>query len=52
VVRELAAEVVACAHHAEALEAIEGVSAITVDLLASDGPARLVGQAVEDPISL
>jgi NAD(P)-dependent dehydrogenase (short-subunit alcohol dehydrogenase family) len=51
VVRELAAEgakVVAGARHAEALEAIEGVSPITVDLLASDGPARLVGQAVED----
>jgi NAD(P)-dependent dehydrogenase (short-subunit alcohol dehydrogenase family) len=51
VVRELAAEgakVVAGARHAETLEAIEGVSAVTVDLLASDGPARLVGHAVED----
>jgi|SRR5271154_70294 len=49
VVRELAAEgvkVVAGARHVEALEGIEGVSAVAVDLADPDGPGRLVGHAV------
>jgi NAD(P)-dependent dehydrogenase (short-subunit alcohol dehydrogenase family) len=51
VVRELAAEgamVVAGARHVEPLEGIEGVSGVAVDLLESDGPARLVSQAVDN----
>jgi NAD(P)-dependent dehydrogenase (short-subunit alcohol dehydrogenase family) len=51
VVRELAAEgakVVAGARHVEALEGIAGVTPVTVDLADPDGPARLVGQAVEE----
>jgi NAD(P)-dependent dehydrogenase (short-subunit alcohol dehydrogenase family) len=50
VVGELAAEgakVVAGARHVQALEGIEGVTPVTVDLADPDGPARLVGQAVE-----
>ncbi len=50
VVRELAAEgacVVAGARHVEALENIEGVRPLAVDLADPDGPARLVGYAVE-----
>jgi len=50
VVRELAAEgahVVAGARSVAALEAIERVTPVAVDLLDADGPARLVGHALE-----
>jgi NAD(P)-dependent dehydrogenase (short-subunit alcohol dehydrogenase family) len=51
VVRELAAEgarVVAGARHVEALEGIDGVTPVTVDLADPNGPARLVRQAVDE----
>ncbi len=51
VVRELAAEgakVLAGARHVSPLEGIEGVTPVTVDLADPDGPARLIGQAVEE----
>ena len=51
IVRELAAEgskVVAGARHVQALEAIEGVTAVTVDLTDPDGPRRLVGHAIDE----
>jgi NAD(P)-dependent dehydrogenase (short-subunit alcohol dehydrogenase family) len=50
VVHELAAEgalVVAGARKVDSLEGIEGVLAVAVDLAEPDGPARLVGHAVE-----
>jgi NAD(P)-dependent dehydrogenase (short-subunit alcohol dehydrogenase family) len=51
VVRELAAEgtkVVAGARHVEALEGIEGVTALGVDLADPAGPGRLVGHAIDE----
>jgi NAD(P)-dependent dehydrogenase (short-subunit alcohol dehydrogenase family) len=51
VVRELAAEgakVVAGGRHVQALEGIEGVTPVTVDLAEPDGPPRLVRQAVDE----
>ncbi len=51
VVGELAAEgatVVAGARHVEPLAGIDGVTGVAVDLTASDGPARLVGHAVDN----
>lgn len=51
VVRELAAEgakVVAGARHVQALEGIDGVTPVTVDLADPDGPARLVRHAVAE----
>jgi NAD(P)-dependent dehydrogenase (short-subunit alcohol dehydrogenase family) len=50
IVRSLAAEgaiVVAGARRVEALEDIEGVTAVAVDLAQPDGPAELVGQAID-----
>jgi len=51
IVRELAAEgakVVAGARHVQALEAIEGVTPVAVDLADPDGPRRLVGLAIDE----
>jgi NAD(P)-dependent dehydrogenase (short-subunit alcohol dehydrogenase family) len=51
IVRELAAEgakVVAGARHVQALEAMEGVTPVTVDLADPDGPGRLVGHAIDE----
>jgi len=51
IVRELAAEgakVVAGARHVQALEGIEGVTPVTVDLADPGGPGRLVGYAVDE----
>jgi NAD(P)-dependent dehydrogenase (short-subunit alcohol dehydrogenase family) len=51
IVRELAAEgakVVAGARHVQALEAIEGVMPVTVDLADPDGPRQLVGHAIDN----
>jgi NAD(P)-dependent dehydrogenase (short-subunit alcohol dehydrogenase family) len=51
VVRELAAEgakVVAGARHVQALEGIDGVTPVTVDLADPDGPGRLVGHAIDE----
>jgi NAD(P)-dependent dehydrogenase (short-subunit alcohol dehydrogenase family) len=51
VARELAAEgarVVAGARHVEALEGIEGVTPVPVDLADPEGPSRLVGHAVDE----
>jgi NAD(P)-dependent dehydrogenase (short-subunit alcohol dehydrogenase family) len=51
VARELAAEgakVVAGARHVQALDGIDGVTAVTVDLAEPDGPARLVRHAVDE----
>ena len=51
VVRELAAEgakVVAGARHVEALDGIENVSPVAVDLADPDGPARLIRHAVDE----
>lgn len=36
------------ARHVQALEAIEGVTPVTVDLADPDGPRRLVGHAIEE----
>jgi NAD(P)-dependent dehydrogenase (short-subunit alcohol dehydrogenase family) len=50
IVRELAAEgakVVAGARHVEGLDAIDGVTALAVDLAAADGPRQLVGHAID-----
>ena len=50
VVRELAAEgaiVVAGARSVQALEGIDHVTPVAVDLAAADGPARLIAQAIE-----
>jgi NAD(P)-dependent dehydrogenase (short-subunit alcohol dehydrogenase family) len=50
IVRELAAEgarVVAGARHVQALEGIEGVTAVAVDLADPAGPGRLVGHAID-----
>ena len=50
VVRELASEgasVVAGARHVDALEGLDGVTAVAVDLSDADGPKRLVAEAVE-----
>jgi len=41
------ANVVAGARHVEGLEGIEGVTPVAVDLADSEGPARLVGRAVD-----
>ena len=49
VVRELASEgakVVAGARHVEALEGLDGVTPVAVDLADPGGPARLIGDAV------
>jgi NAD(P)-dependent dehydrogenase (short-subunit alcohol dehydrogenase family) len=51
VVRELAAEgaeVVAGARHVQALEGIDGVTPVTVDLADPEGPAHLVGHAIDE----
>ena len=51
VVRELASEgakVVAGARHVQALEGIEGVTAVAVDLADPAGPGRLVGHAIDE----
>jgi NAD(P)-dependent dehydrogenase (short-subunit alcohol dehydrogenase family) len=51
IVRELAAEgakVVAGARHVQALEGIDGVTPVTVDLADPDGPGRLVGHAINE----
>ena len=51
VVRELAGEgakVVAGARHVQALEGIDGVTPVTVDLADADGPGRLVGHAIDE----
>ena len=51
IVRELAAEganVVAGARHVQALEAMGGVTPVTVDLVDPEGPRRLVGHAIDE----
>jgi NAD(P)-dependent dehydrogenase (short-subunit alcohol dehydrogenase family) len=51
IVRELAAEgakVVAGARHVDALEAMEGVTPVAVDLADPDGPGRLIGHAIDE----
>src|SRR5258705_12537247 len=51
IVRELAAEgakVVAGARHVQALEGIDGVMPVTVDLADPDGPQWLVGHAIDE----
>ncbi|MDX6655545.1 MAG: hypothetical protein QOH62_338, partial [Solirubrobacteraceae bacterium] len=42
------ARVIAGARSTEALDGLEGVSAVAVDLAAPDAPARLIANAIED----